>query len=139
MQRRIGFKFEEAWLLWEECEEVVKNSWEGAVHGGHGLEGIKDKIRVCGENLRAWGLSKTKPYVGEIKILQKKLEVLNSGVVTEESRAEFLEVSKSLDDLLMKQEIYWAQRSRVAWLKHGDKNTKFFHAKESQRRRRNHI
>ena len=78
------------------------------MNGGHGLEGIKDRIRVCGENLRLWGLSKTKPNVEEIKILQKKLEVLNSGVVTEESRAEFLEVSKNLDDLLMKQEIYWA-------------------------------
>ena len=56
--------------------------------------------------MRLWGLSKTKPNVEEIKILQKKLEVLNSGVVTEESRVEFLEMSKNLDDLLMKQEIY---------------------------------
>jgi len=54
-------------------------------------------------------------------------------------RAEFLGVSKTLDDLLLKQEIFWAQRSRVAWLKHGDKNTKFFHSKASQCRRRNHI
>ena len=47
-------------------------------------------------------------------------------VTTEASRVEFLEVSKELDDLLMKQEIFWAQRSRVSWLKHGDKNGIFF-------------
>ena len=57
----------------------------------------------------------------------------------EVSRVELLGVSKTLDDLLLKLEIFWAQRSKVFWLKHGDKNTKIFHSKASQRRRRNHI
>ena len=44
-----------------------------------------------------------------------------------------------MDDLLQKQEIYWAQRSRISWMKHGDRNTKFFHFKATQRRKKNHI
>lgn len=139
MQRGLRFKFEEAWLLWEDCEEVVKNSQEATINDGHGLEDIKQKIQICGEILRTWGLSKTKLNAKEIKLLQKKLEVLNSEEVTEESKARLLEISKPLDDLMMKQEIYWAQRSRISQLKHRDKNTEFFHAKASQRRRRNHI
>ena len=58
---------------------------------------------------------------------------------TEESRAEFLEISKQLDELLLKEEIYWHQCSRIPWLKYGDENTKFFHSKASQRRRKNFI
>ena len=44
-----------------------------------------------------------------------------------------------MDKLLQKQEIFWAQRSKINWLKHEDKNTKFFHAKATQRRNKNHI
>ena len=40
---------------------------------------------------------------------------------------------------MLKQKLYWAQRSIISWLKHGDKNMKFFHLKASQRRRRNYI
>ena len=44
-----------------------------------------------------------------------------------------------MDKLLKREEIYWVQRSRISWLKHGDKNTKFFHSKATQRRKKNHI
>ena len=67
------------------------------------------------------------------------MEELSVGVTTVESKIEFLAASKKLDDLLLKQEIYWAQRSRVNWLKYEDKNIKIFHSKASQRRWRNFI
>ena len=79
--------------------------------------------------MNAWGSSKTKPETEEIKRLQKKLEVLNANEMIEESRREFLDVSKQLDDLMLKQEIFWCQRSRVSWLKYRDKNTKILHSK----------
>nr|XP_025651861.1 uncharacterized protein LOC112747868 [Arachis hypogaea] len=41
--------------------------------------------------------------------------------------------------LWKQEEKYWGQRSRVKWLKFGDKNTAFFHASTIQRRDRNMI
>ena len=46
---------------------------------------------------------------------------------------------KELSDAFKAEEIFWKQKSRVFWLREGDKNTKKFHALTKQRRARNKI
>ena len=83
--------------------------------------------------------AKTHPGTNEIKDLQKQIEWLTNAPPTIQHRSDFIQASKELDEWLRKQEVYWAQRSRVNWMKHGDKNTSFFQSKASQRRQRNFI
>ena len=72
----------------------------------------------------SWGLAWTDLDVKAIKKTQKRLDKLNEEEISETNKAEFLDLSKKMDELLQKQEIYWAQRYRVSWLKHDDKDTK---------------
>lgn len=44
-----------------------------------------------------------------------------------------------LNEALNREEIFWRQKSRVTWLKEGDRATKFFMASTVTRRRRNYI
>lgn len=44
-----------------------------------------------------------------------------------------------LDEILDREEVMWYQKSRVEWLKNGDRNTTFFHLSTIARRWKNKI
>ena len=57
----------------------------------------------------------------------------------ENSTQEEEEYRKKWKDIILREEIFWKQRSRVQWLIEGDRNTTFFHRSASNHKRRNII
>lgn len=48
-------------------------------------------------------------------------------------------MEQKLNDLLLKEEIFWKQTSRILWLKEGDQNTKKIHGRAKKRNKVNNI
>ena len=46
---------------------------------------------------------------------------------------------EELVELSLREKIMWKQRAKTAWLKEGDRNTRFFHGVASRRRKNNGI
>jgi len=76
--------------------------------------------------------------VREIERLRSVLDQLE-GDDALGNRAEILQVKMNLDELLYREEMMWLQRTRINWLKEGDRNTRYFHRKAKWRAKKNRI
>jgi hypothetical protein len=61
----------------------------------------------------------------ELEELRAKLEEARADPFC--STREVRRISDRMDELLYREEMMWLQRSRIAWLKEGDRNTSYFH------------
>jgi hypothetical protein len=89
--------------------------------------------------LRRWDRNEFGSVHGELKKLRGRLEVLRNQSLRRGPTKEERDVAQRISELLAREEIMQKQRSRVDWLREGDRNTGFFHAKAKQRTRLNKI
>lgn len=57
----------------------------------------------------------------------------------EHSREDVRFITDRMDELLYREEMMWLQRSRITWLREGDRNTSYFHRQVVWRARKNKI
>nr|KYP35970.1 Transposon TX1 uncharacterized [Cajanus cajan] len=86
----------------------------------------------------AWGKKLRSRFRAPIEACRCQLLTLRDRQDSQ-SASRFSEVQTRLYTLLIQEETFWKQRSKIYWLKDGDCNTKFFHAIASSRRKHNLI
>lgn len=83
-----------------------------------------DCIANCRKALSKWKKSFVSNSSTRIKQLRDFIEV--EGMKLHPDLSLLKKFKWELEDAYREEEIYWKERSKETWLKHGDQNTKFF-------------
>nr|XP_051205578.1 uncharacterized protein LOC127319648 [Lolium perenne] len=130
-------RYEVMWEREPSLAATVEDAWSRRV-GVHDLGDICSSFHTIMGSLYDWKKKHFKPVSKEIEKKRKRLEELLS-LTDDDSIAARKQLMCEMDELLYREELMWMQRSRVAWLREGDRNTRYFHRKATWRRKKNKI
>ncbi|XP_025608180.1 uncharacterized protein [Arachis hypogaea] len=133
------FKFEAFWADHEECKEVIRNSWQQDEGNRNCWNQFIRKRNRCKRELIEWSRRKFRRADKEIERMKTELHKIQEADLMDRDQGREKELKTKISELWKQEEKYWGLRSRLKWLKWGDKNTAFFHASTIQRRIRNRI
>jgi hypothetical protein len=141
--RKSSFKFENMWLKEEGFVDKVRNWWASFSFRGSASFILAKKLRALKGEIKRWNLevfgnvgARNKAWAEELEILDRFEEERG---LSEEEKERRRVLSSELEASLLQEEICWTQKSRVRWLKEGDKCTKFFHQVANANRWNNSI
>ncbi|KAL5539433.1 hypothetical protein UlMin_045908 [Ulmus minor] len=137
-KRQRRFHFEEIWASDLECRELITSNW-AIDKAKAGVEDVTVRLKNCAVETDRWGFNKYGSLKKSILETQTDLEAKKADNSFRDHITDIRLLERRLEFLNNKEEIYWRQRSRIEWLAHGDRNSKYFHHKAAERSRKNRI
>lgn len=121
--------------------EIVKREWKDTScwNRGNPVDLFKMKSMESLAELKLWSNDEFKSRQNKLRQLKVKLKTIRQDYNHYDSGVEIRRTERQIDNILLDEELDWKQTSRADWLREGDKNTKFFHAKASARKRKSRI
>ncbi|KAL0435017.1 UNVERIFIED_CONTAM: hypothetical protein Sradi_0209600 [Sesamum radiatum] len=136
--RKRIFRFEAMWSRFPECEELVRSLWNHMVDGS-AAERILQRQKAVRKGLIGWDRASFGHVHNRVKELENQLAYLDKDPISAEVGLHRRKLRRELEEILTREKIMWKQRGKAQWLKEGDKNTPFFHARASAQQRKNSI
>jgi hypothetical protein len=133
----LNKRFEARWLPEEDCENVVNSTWKDA--WDRGASNTMDLITAVSKGLLTWSRDVLGDLQQRIKKLRNELEVIRCEVVSETTIRKEQVAKFKLERLEDQLELFWKQRVHVTWLEKGGRNTSYFHACATERKKKNAI
>jgi hypothetical protein len=130
-------RYEVVWERDPSLPAAVEEAWSRRIPCND-LGDVSASLRTMMSSLQSWKNTHFKSIPREIEKKRNLLDSLRQGT-DDESVQKRIGLEKEMDELLYREEIFWMQRSRIAWLRERDKNTKYFHRRASWRRKKNNI
>ena len=132
------FRFETMWSRSEQCENVIRSNWQYDEHA-KSSDLLLANLKLCSSGLSKW----SKKCFGNnrvvIKYLSNQLQILQNQPPSEINRHRQQKLLEQLDELWIREEMFWHQRARVNWINFGDSNSQFFHITASHHKQRNKV
>jgi hypothetical protein len=131
------------WLKEEGFVDKVKSWWYSFSFMGSPSYILAKKLSALKGEMKRWNRevfgnvgARNKAWAEELELLDRSEEVRR---LSKEGKERRRLLASDLEASLLQEEISWRQKSRVQWLKEGDKCTKFFLQVASANRRNNSI
>jgi hypothetical protein len=130
------FRFESAWQTHDSFQGDLSSWWRQELNLTANLSKVEDALKEWRINTFGSVRKKKRELLARLGGIQRKREA--QAMHCHLRRLE-RSLQSELAEVLKQEELMWHQRSRARWLYDGDRNTKYYHLKAVNRKRKNKI
>lgn len=138
-RRTSFFRFWNMWLLHPGFHEVMQTARERIPPS---CQTLSQRLHHLATSFHLWKRTALGSLSIDLKKLQRRITGIHNSSHYESLlylHYQELELQREFTHKCLQHELFWKQRSRIEWLKEGDKNSKFFHRVVKIQSKRNSI